>query len=236
MATGTGKNIRTQSITVGANDVNLHYMIPCSEAGVAVPVFSGAQVGEQVAVVADGDKFVRGVQSANCGVAGIEPVLMGYSDGTNLQNWDKNVGVSGTVTTSGTVASHPVSVPGPISGVVSVSGTVNGDYSHSWLSYAFTNQSATTGRIISSAGTLGGWYIYNPNTLATYLQVFTIGTTVTVGTTVPSMVFGIPGGAAANVMDGKGLVCASGIAIAATANPTTNTAPSAAIVATIFYR
>ena len=28
----------------------------------------------------------------------------------------------------------------------------------------------------------------------------------------------------------------SGIAIAATANPTTNTAPSAAIVATIFYR
>jgi hypothetical protein len=53
----------------------------------------------------------------------------------------------------------------------------------------------------ASAGTFGGYYIYNPNATVAYLQVFDVAsaTSVTLGTTVPDMIFAIPAASAANI-------------------------------------
>jgi hypothetical protein len=60
---------------------------------------------------------------------------------------------------------------------------------------------AATG-VKSSAGNLYGWYIYNPNSSACYLEFFNTSS-VTLGTTTPVFAFGIPATSAANVPPGN---------------------------------
>lgn len=84
----------------------------------------------------------------------------------------------------------------------------------------------------SSAGLLGTAYCYNPNASVAYLQVFDAATaaSVTVGTTVPKLSFGIPSALASGIGPGPvGIQFLNGIQVAVTTTATGSTAPSSAM-------
>lgn len=87
-----------------------------------------------------------------------------------------------------------------------------------------------------SAGTFGGYFVYNPNTVVTYLQVFDVSSTVTLGTTRPDLVFGIPANSGANLEIVNGVNMANAIKIAATTTASGSTAPSTGLDVTVFYK
>ena len=97
---------------------------------------------------------------------------------------------------------------------------------------------ATAGgvNVKSSAGTLGGYMVYNGHSAVVYLQIFDASASVTLGTTRPDLVIGIPAGAAANVEFGNGINMASGIRVAATTTASGSTAPGTGLDLTIFYK
>lgn len=90
----------------------------------------------------------------------------------------------------------------------------------------------------SAAGTLAGWFIYNPAAAVTYVQVFDVATAggVTLGTTAPNVVLGIPPGSAANLLNNVGIAFANGIQVAATTGPDNAVAPATAAEPTFFYK
>lgn len=113
-----------------------------------------------------------------------------------------------------------------------------------WLTANFTSGDGSTALtntaqvIKSSAGALGGWYIYNPNTVAAWLILYnTAAASVTVGTTAPKMVIGIPAGSAANVEFSKGIpfTNAGWSAAAVMTSAAGNTAPTTALDVMIMY-
>lgn len=85
---------------------------------------------------------------------------------------------------------------------------------------------------------LGGYYIYNPNATVAYIQVFNkaLVADVTLGTTVPDLVFAIPATGAANLELTNGRLMRLGIMIAATTTATGLTAMGAACTTNIFYK
>lgn len=100
-----------------------------------------------------------------------------------------------------------------------------------------TALTATAQAVKASAGTLGGWYIYNPNATATYVIIYnTAQGSVTVGTTNPQMVLCIPATSAANVEFGNGINFTTAISVAATTTGGGNTAPSTALEANFYYK
>jgi hypothetical protein len=80
-----------------------------------------------------------------------------------------------------------------------------------------------------------GWMIYNPNATIAYVQLFDLATTVTLGTTVPTLSLPIPAGASANLLDGAGIAFDNGIQVACTTTATGSTAPSTGLDVNIFY-
>lgn len=100
-----------------------------------------------------------------------------------------------------------------------------------------TALTATAQAVKASAGTLGGWYIYNPNATATYVIIYnTASGSVTVGTTNPVMVLCIPATSAANLEMTNGINFGTAIAVAATTTGGGNTAPSTALEANFWYK
>lgn len=100
--------------------------------------------------------------------------------------------------------------------------------------------SALTNSVVTIKGKsskLGGYYIANPSNAFAYLQVFDLATSaaVTLGTTTPDMIYGIPTGAAANIAIDRGIGMANGIQIAITTTPTGSAAPSATCAVTIYW-
>ena len=102
-------------------------------------------------------------------------------------------------------------------------------------STALTN---TAQVIKATAGQLGGWYIYNPNSVAIYVSLYNVAAaSVTVGTTNPQNSFCIPALAAANVEFLAGITFTNaGWSVAATTTGPGNTAPTIALEANFFYR
>lgn len=101
-------------------------------------------------------------------------------------------------------------------------------------STALTNSAQA---VKASAGKLGGWYIYNPNTSATYVIIYNVASgSVTVGTTNPQIVLCIPASAAANVEFVNGITFDTAIAVAATTTGAGNSAPASALEANFFYK
>jgi len=89
----------------------------------------------------------------------------------------------------------------------------------------------------ASAGQVYGWYIYNPNSAATYVMLYNIAAaSVTVGTSTAKMVLCIPAAAAANLSGTMGIAFDTAISIAAATTGGGNTAPTTALEATIFYK
>ena len=114
-----------------------------------------------------------------------------------------------------------------------------------WLTFNATSGDGSTAltnsaqAIKASAGQLGGWYIYNPNSVVAYVILYnTAAASVTVGTTNPKMVLAIPATAAANIEISNGIEFTnagfSAAAVMTTAGG--NTAPTVALEANFLYK
>lgn len=92
--------------------------------------------------------------------------------------------------------------------------------------------------IKASAGQLYGWYIYNPNSSAQFVQLYnTAAASVTVGTTSPLFMLTIPATSAANVEFTNGITFSNaGWSCAATSTAGGNGAPTTALDAVFFYK
>lgn len=102
-------------------------------------------------------------------------------------------------------------------------------------STALTNSAQA---VKASAGQLYGWYIYNPNSSAQYVQLYnTAAGSVTVGTTNPLFMLTIPATSAANVEFTNGITFSNaGWSAAATSTAGGNGAPSTALEAVFFFK
>ncbi len=104
-----------------------------------------------------------------------------------------------------------------------------------WSSVVLFNQKATVSTISAISGAFGGYMISNENDAFIYLQVFDTTGAVNVGTTTPSMVFGIPPTASANVEFTNGIRVSNGIKVACTTTATGSSAPSTGLDMTVLY-
>lgn len=101
-------------------------------------------------------------------------------------------------------------------------------------STALTNSAQA---VKASAGLFGGYYIYNPNSSATYVHVYNVGAaSVTVGTTNPKNTYVIPATSAANLEIVRGLNYNTAISVSATTTGGGSTAPTTALEANFWYK
>jgi hypothetical protein len=135
------------------------------------------------------------------------------------------------------VATDPALVVGispnsPTLLVQSVAGTSGG-----WSVNSQTGLTNTKVAVKASAGTFAGYMLYNPSASASYVQVFDVASgSVTLGTTPPTYVIGLPAGAAANVEFKVGIPHATAITLAATATATGSTAPATALTGFFLFK
>jgi hypothetical protein len=143
---------------------------------------------------------------------------LSIDDGGNTITVDGTVAVSGTVTVadSSTAAS-----------------TMNASSSDGATALTSTAQA-----IKGSAGTLLGYYVYNPNATAQFVQFYnTASGSVTVGTTNPLFMITVPAGSAANLwMQPAGIAFSTAISWAATSTAGGNGAPTTALDAVAWYK
>lgn len=91
--------------------------------------------------------------------------------------------------------------------------------------------------IKASAGTLKGYYIYNPNSSAQFVQFYnTASGSVTVGTTNPLFMLTIPATSAANLWMTDGVAFSTAMSWAATSTAGGNGAPTTALDAVAWYK
>lgn len=96
---------------------------------------------------------------------------------------------------------------------------------------------STAVAVKASAGQLYGWYIYNPNDEATYINLYDIAQgSVTVGTSNTKLQLTIPAGAAANVAFEHGIAFGTAITVSATETAGSNTAPDTGVDVQLFYK
>jgi len=106
-----------------------------------------------------------------------------------------------------------------------------------WSVNSQTGLTNTKVAVKASAGTFGGYMIYNPNASAVYIQVFDVASgSVTLGTTTPTYVITLPATAGANVEFTNGINHATAITLAATTTATGSTAPGTALTALFLYK
>ena len=144
-------------------------------------------------------------------------------------------GVGGTfpATESGTWTVQPGNTANTTPWLASITPSTGGG----WSKAEYTAQTTTVQTVKGSAGIFGGYYISNAaNSASSCLQVFDSSTTVTLGSTTPSMVYEIPANGAANVEIVNGVNMANGIKLAATTTCTGSTAPSSGLNITAYYK
>lgn len=111
-----------------------------------------------------------------------------------------------------------------------------------WSKVKYTAETTTVQTVKSSQGTFGGYFVFNPNTSDVCVQVFDNSGTIMLGTTVPDMVFHLPGvssggsGVAANLEIANGVQMANAIKLAVATTCTGSTAPASGLDITIFYK
>jgi hypothetical protein len=100
-----------------------------------------------------------------------------------------------------------------------------------------TALTSTAQAIKASAGTLTGYYIYNPNATAAFVNFYNVASgSVTVGTTAPLFHLAIPATSAANLSYTFGPAFSTAISWSATATAGSNTAPTTALEAVAWYK
>jgi hypothetical protein len=90
--------------------------------------------------------------------------------------------------------------------------------------------------IKASAGQLGGYSIFNPDTVVEYVFFYNAASPTVGSTTNLLYQIGIPAGAAANVEFGKGIAFGTGIYLAASSSATSSVAPTTGLVVTTLYK
>ena len=102
----------------------------------------------------------------------------------------------------------------------------------------FTALTNTAQAIKASAGNLYGYYIYNPNSSAVYVNLYNVASaSVTVGTTTPLMNLAIPASSGANLMFPYPITFSNaGWSASCTTTGGGNTAPTTACEAMFFYK
>lgn len=104
------------------------------------------------------------------------------------------------------------------------------------LVYSNTALSSTAISVKASAGNWYGGEIFNPAAAVTYLQIWNVLVgSVTVGTTPPTRVVGIPAGASLPLSKVVPWSFSTAFVIAATTTPTGSTAPATALVVALDY-
>jgi hypothetical protein len=115
--------------------------------------------------------------------------------------------------------------------------TVTPSTTGGWSKGTALAQTTTKKAVKASAGTFGGYYAYNPNASVAYIQVFDLASaSVTVGTTAPDLVFGIPASSAANLEFTNGVNMATAITLACTTTATGSTAPGTGLDLTLLFK
>jgi hypothetical protein len=143
---------------------------------------------------------------------------------------------------SGTAAnSTAVTVDAPVGTPVFVTPTPSTTGGWTYWSTSANNSNTDLGTTVvavkASQGTLGGWYVYNPNTSVAYLQIFDVASgSVTLGTTRPKLTLGIPASGAANLEMSLGVHFGTAISIAASTTPSGSSANSTALPVNILYK
>jgi len=95
---------------------------------------------------------------------------------------------------------------------------------------------ATATAVKTSAGVLRGYALFNSSTSWVYVQVFNKTTgSITLGSTAPDLVIGLPPGGGANLSLDGGIVFGTAISWASTATPTGSGAPAADPVVNFWY-
>jgi hypothetical protein len=100
-----------------------------------------------------------------------------------------------------------------------------------------TALTSTVQAIKGTPGCLYGYYIYNPNATAQFVQFYnTASGSVTVGTKNPLFMLTIPATSAANLFSNTGIQFGTAMSWAATSTAGGNGAPATAIDAVAFYK
>lgn len=106
-----------------------------------------------------------------------------------------------------------------------------------WSVNSQTALTNTKVAVKASAGTFGGYMVYNPNASVTYIQVFDVASaSVTLGTTAPTYVIPIPAAAAANVEFTLGINHTTAITLAATTAATGSSAPASSLTGFFLFK
>lgn len=107
-----------------------------------------------------------------------------------------------------------------------------------WQKVAFTAQTTTVQTVKNVPGVLGGFSISNVANAAasSCVQVFDTAGSVTLGTTVPTMVYEVAGGAAVNLEISQGVSMVNGIKFAVATTCTGNTAPGSGLNITFYFK
>lgn len=159
----------------------------------------------------------------------IQRVAINNSSGTELATASNPLQVSlantaansTAVKVDGSTVTQPVSMAVPTSGGYSIySGSIG----------------ATATSVKASAGQIYGWYIYNANTSAVYVQIFNVASgSVSLGSTAPTFSLGIPASGGANVSFPQGIAMGTAITVAVTTTRAGSTGPSSTVDLNIFY-
>lgn len=100
-----------------------------------------------------------------------------------------------------------------------------------------TALTSTAQAIKASAGCVFGYFIYNPNATAQFVQFYNVASgSVTVGTTNPQFMLTIPAMSAANLISPVGIQFTTAISWAATSTAGGNGAPTTALDAVAWYK
>ena len=104
--------------------------------------------------------------------------------------------------------------------------------------YRKSNLTNTKTEVNASATAIYGIHVFNPDAAAMYLQLFNaLAANVTVGTTVPDLSFGIPGGGGSlTLIFPLPIDFATALTIASTTSATGSTGPGTATVVNILYK
>jgi hypothetical protein len=197
--------------------------------GTAISVNTGTRDAGTQRVILASDQTVVPV-SDNSGSLTVDapagtPVFVRLSDGAAAITALPVTDNAGSLTVDAPVGTPVFSTPTP-----SATG--------GWSKIKYAAQTVTVQTPKGTAATFGGYYIYNPNASVAYLQVFdaATATTITLGTTVPDMIFAIPAASAANIEITCGVNMTNGVKLACTTTATGSTAPGTGLDMTIFFK
>jgi hypothetical protein len=226
---GTGvRDAGTQRVTIATND--------------AVPVTDNAGSLTVDAPVAT-PVFVR----LSDGAAAISALPVTDNASSISVDWNGTQPVTGSGNATGALR---VELPNNGTGLVGLNAGSNliGQVSlQTNTGTGWTNFNATSGdgstaltntaqAVKASAGKVGGWFIYNPNSTVAYVCIYNVAAaSVTVGTTNPLMVLPVPPLTAANLEMVHGINFSTAISCAATSTANGNGAPTTALDVNLFY-